>query len=140
MGRGRSKSKVVSLLFIIWWVWGLSACSLIGGGDDEAAQLTLGSEGDLVPGSAALICSQECRDRGFCGIAEQGTMVLLSSFGPATRGHDMAVLDRTTVNIEFGQPQTAFTVLTNEPVPINYYAVNVPERGSGWVAGWCIGQ
>ena len=100
----------------------------------------MGSEAELIPGPAVLVCSQECRDRGLCGTADQGAMVLLSSFAPATRGHDMAILAQTEVNIEFGQPQTAFTQVGNIAVPINYYAVNVPERGSGWVAGWCIGQ
>jgi hypothetical protein len=120
-------------------VWGLlaltSACSLLRRGEN----LALGSDIQL-EGEASLTCSQECADRGQCGESEQGQMVLLSSQRPATLQHDMALRSSTAVIIDHQEIRMAIQAGRNAEVPVTFYLVNIPERGLGWVPGWCIGK
>ncbi len=112
-----------------------AACSLLRRGEN----LTLGSEIQLA-GEASLICSQECADRGQCGRSEQGQMVLLNSQRPATLQHDIALGSLTAVTIERQEVRMAIQAGRNEEVPVSFYLVNIPDRGLGWVPGWCVGQ
>ncbi|MCI0396148.1 MAG: hypothetical protein L0332_29755 [Chloroflexi bacterium] len=109
----------------------LVAC---GGEPDQ----TLGSNNILV-GNATLTCGQACAAQGQCGDSlERGKVILLSSFGPATSGHDIAAQENTPVVINSSQQLPVVRLRTNEQLPMNFYQVTVPERGVAWVAGWCI--
>lgn len=99
----------------------------------------LGSEQTL-SGQATLLCSQDCIDRAQCGLAEQVETVLLSTFGPATTGHDMAFPAGTAVIIDRQEMQPVIQVSDQSSSRVPFYLVNVPEVGMGWVAGWCVGQ
>lgn len=112
-----------------------SACSLLRRGEN----LTLGSDIQLI-GEARLTCSNECADRAQCGESEQGTMILLSSFGPATLQHDLAVPADTAVTIDRQEVRMAIQAGRDREIPVTFYQVNIPERGLGWVPGWCVGQ
>lgn len=124
------------LVFVAAVMMAASSCSILRRGSNN---LTLGSESSLT-GQATLLCSQECSDRGQCGTADQGPMILLSSSGPATSGHDMAIPENTAVVIDHEESRTAVQLSNNDPFRASFYMVNVPERGPGWVAGWCIAQ
>jgi hypothetical protein len=99
----------------------------------------LGSEQTL-SGQATLSCSQDCLDRAQCGMTEQVETVLLSTFGPATTGHDLAFPAGTAVIIDHQEMQPAIQVSDQSSIRVPFYLVNVPEVGSGWVAGWCLSQ
>lgn len=99
----------------------------------------LGSEQTL-SGQATLLCSQDCIDRAQCGLTEQVETVLLSTFGPATTGHDMAFPAGTAVIIDRQEMQPVIQVSDQSSSRVPFYLVNVPEVGMGWVAGWCVGQ
>jgi hypothetical protein len=93
----------------------------------------------VLTGNAVLECSAECGARGTCGISpERGEVVLLSSWGPATRDFDLAVTSQTPVTIITHLEEFVVEVMTNVEFPLNYYLVEVPGRGPGWVAGWCL--
>lgn len=99
----------------------------------------LGSEQTL-SGQATLLCSQDCLDRAQCGLTEQVETVLLSTFGPATTGHDLAFPAGTAVIIDHQEMQPVIQVSDQSSSRAPFYLVNVPEVGLGWVAGWCVGQ
>ena len=99
----------------------------------------LGSEQTL-SGQAILLCSQDCLDRAQCGLTEQVETVLLSSFGPATTGHDMVFPAGTGVVIDHQEMQPVIQVSDQSSSRVPFYFVNVPDLGMGWVAGWCVGQ
>lgn len=67
-------------------------------------------------------------------------MVLLSSAGPATTGHNMAIEDGTDVTIVLEQQHAVIRAATDQTELASFYQVNIPERGQGWAAGWCVGQ
>jgi hypothetical protein len=97
--------------------------------------------GDLavLAGSAVLVCNQECADRGQCGSSvERGQVVLLSSWGPSAEDYDMAISSDTPVMIVTRLEEIAVDVMTEQDFLLPYYMVEVPERGVGWVAGWCL--
>lgn len=113
-----------------------SGCSLFRRGDGGQ---TLGTE-SVLTGEAVLVCGTECSERGQCGTADQGPVVLLSTSGPVTSGHDMAILADTPVVIERQEVRTVIQLSTSEELQVPYYMVNVPDRGQAWVAGWCVAQ
>lgn len=93
----------------------------------------------VLTGTALLECSQECADRGMCGVSpERGEVILLSSWGPATRDFDLAVTSQTPVTIITYLEEVVVEVVTNLEFPLNYYLVDIPDRVPGWVAGWCL--
>lgn len=99
----------------------------------------LGSEQTL-SGQGTLLCSQDCLDRAQCGLVEEVETVLLSSSGPATTGHNMALPAGTAVIIDHQEMQPVIQVSDQSSSRVPFYLVNVPEVGVGWVAGWCVGQ
>jgi hypothetical protein len=125
---------ILVLLFV------LSACSILGNDDQQqAAEVNLGSDTTL-SGQAHLVCSQECGDRGQCGTAQEGVMVLLNSSMPVTSGHDMAIPQGTAVNIDHNEARPVIQDSDQQLMTVVYYQVDVPNRGFAWTAGWCIAQ
>jgi hypothetical protein len=93
----------------------------------------------VIAGNAVLECSPECAARGMCGIsAERGEVILLSSQGPATRNFNMAIASQSQVIVITFLEEPVVELATNAEFLLNYYMVDVPERGPGWVAGWCL--
>ena len=129
------KNAVPVLIFILLLPVITAACSL----RRQDPVPVLGSDTSLA-GEAFVVCSQECAERGQCGSADQGKMVLLNASGPATSEHNMAIAEGSPVLIDHEESRPAIQVSNNEPMTIIFYLVNVPERGPGWVAGWCLGQ
>lgn len=135
-GRGYRARKGAGFAVLVISLLALSACSLVRRGEREG---TLGSSAALV-GRATLVCSTECRARGQCGSTDSGDVVLMSSVSPATRGHDVASLNGTQVEIDQQIAQTVVQDSDGQQFQTPYYLVNVPGRGFAWVAGWCIAQ
>lgn len=108
--------------------------------DPQAGEgLVLGSDQTL-SGQATLVCSQDCKDRAQCGVTGEAESVLLSSTGPATVGHDLAFPAGTTVVIDHQEMHPVIQISDQSSYRTPFYLISVPERGMGWVAGWCVGQ
>lgn len=138
MRRQRKPAGRQPLIALLFALLALTAgCSLIGG--DGGGNLTLGTEAVLLD-QGVLVCSQVCLDRGQCGTADTGPMVLLSSARPVVTGHDIASAVDTQVAILQQQMETVVEISTNREFEVPYYLVDVPGRGPAWVAGWCVGQ
>ena len=129
------RQKAFVLVFVTILLLSMSGCSIL----KRDGVSTLGTE-SVLSGDAKLVCSSDCSDRGQCGTADQGEMVLLSSAGPATVGHNMAIPDGTSVTIDHEEKRTVIQAATDQSSEVSFYQVNVPERGPGWAAGWCVGQ
>lgn len=112
-----------------------AACSLRG----DNTNMVLGSE-VILSGQAMLTCSQECADRGQCGTADAGEMILVNSPEPAVSNHNMAISAGTLVTIDHAESRQVLQISNSESLNIDFYLVNIPDRGFGWTAGWCIGQ
>ncbi len=99
----------------------------------------------ILNGTAVLACSQECQDRGQCGLAEATqTQVVLIGSGerPTMRPRQFALPVGSQVAIN-GQPQTINLILAtnaNTRETAYFYSVTIPDRQNqnGWVAGWCL--
>lgn len=131
------RSEVVFGLFQFALLMIIASCR--GQESQSGENQILGSEQTL-SGQAILLCSQDCLDRAQCGLTEQVETVLLSSFGPATTGHDMAFPAGTGVVIDHQEMQPVIQVSDQSSSRVPFYFVNVPDLGMGWVAGWCVGQ
>ena len=129
------RSEVVFSLIQFALLMIIASCR--GQGSQSGENQILGSEQRL-SGQAILLCSQDCLDRAQCGLTEQVETVLLSSFGPATTGHDMAFPAGVVIDHQEMQPVIQVSDQSSSRVP--FYFVNVPDLGMGWVAGWCVGQ
>lgn len=130
--------------FYLVWLWLAGAMIIVACGGSDSPRL--GSE-IILSGNAILTCSQECRDRGQCGVA-QGTenqfVLIGSTEQPTTRPRQFALPTGSTVTI-ISTPQETTLVLISDPnarEKVNFYPVTVPDRGSagGWVAGWCLAE
>jgi hypothetical protein len=137
----RLKASVLSVVFVAAILLSMSGCSILQG--DGVS--TLGTESVLAD-EALLVCSNDCADRGQCGMGDQEEMVLLSSAGPATVGHDMAIPNGAMVTINHEEKRTVIQAATDQSSEVSFYQVDIPEqgdipaRGLGWAAGWCVGQ
>lgn len=113
----------------------LTACSLIN------QQPTLGSQTTFAPQTeAVLTCSSECANRGQCGdTAAQGTVVLGSGGGPATRFHELFFPADARVTINGSDTRTLEPLIGGDQFDMTFYHISVVDTGkSGWVAGWCV--
>lgn len=128
------------LHFVLLWLLGaaiVAAC----GGDDEPQ---LGHQ-VLLSGNAVLTCSQECQERGQCGVlagTENQTVLVGSPEQPSTTPRQFAMPAGAVVTIN-GEPQLVELVLAtdfNAREAVNFYSISVVDRGNapGWVAGWCL--
>jgi hypothetical protein len=52
----------------------------------------------------------------------------------------MAIPDGTSVTIDHEEKRTVIQAATDQSSEVSFYQVNVPDRGPGWAAGWCVGQ
>jgi hypothetical protein len=107
----------------------------------EETVYMLGSEGVTLQGEATLVCSDPCVGSAQCGTLDKRWVILASSTGPATQGHDLTFSDKAQVTIVSNQMEVLQSV--SDPSidqRMIFYQVNVPDQGAGWVAGWCIGQ
>ena len=113
----------------------IAAC---GGGEAVPGE----GENAVATNQGQLACSQECRDRGQCGDSpDRGTVILLNREQPAVdrNEHDLAIAQATTVDILERQTRTVVEEATGNAFPVEFFRVNVPERGEvAWVASWCF--
>lgn len=101
----------------------------------------LGSEGSTLSGQATLVCEEQCRGSGQCGTIEADWVVMASSISPTLDSHDLTFPDRSAVTIISSARRAIQSVRDpSQSDTLLFYWVEVPDRGMGWVAGWCIGQ
>lgn len=115
----------------------LTACGLLGGTPGP----TLGDQTQLQPQTeAVLTCSQECADRGWCGMTSDQTPVIFgNTLNPMDPVHDRLFYQDTPVSIFQSSTATIETVVDGERSQLPFYQVISLDQGkSGWVAGWCI--
>lgn len=132
----RQSHLVLILILALLLVLSLSACGRRGATEDG---LMLGSDNTL-SGNATLVCSQECSERAQCGLTDGNPTVLLNSSGPATTNHDLAFAAGTGVLIDHQEMHPVIQVSDQSSFRAAFYQVFFSESGSGWVAGWCLGQ
>lgn len=132
----RIKEVAFSLVFIAL----LGVLVSCGGRDSQSPENQILGSDQTLSGEATLLCSQDCLDRAQCGLAEEVETVLLSSLGPATIGHNMALPAGTSVIIDHQEMHPVIQISDQSSSRAPFYLVNVPEIGMGWVAGWCVGQ
>ncbi|MFQ5437008.1 MAG: hypothetical protein ACE5FD_19290 [Anaerolineae bacterium] len=121
---------VLGLVLII-----LTACNRIN------QQPTLGSQTTFPPQTEAILtCSQECAARSQCGdTVEQGTVVMGSGGGPATRFHELIFPAESRVTINGSDVRTLEPLIGGDQFELTFYHVTVIDSGkSGWIAGWCV--
>lgn len=117
-----------------------TACGFIGGsqsrvlGSDSPAPLT---------GDGWLACSQACRDRAQCGLAQnfEADVVLLRTDIPDTVGHNMIIgAGEPILIVGSTDIEVARISDPNSRYLARFYQVQVPDRAPAWVAGWCVEQ
>jgi hypothetical protein len=127
---------LLTLLIGLFFLISLAACGRRGTSEDG---FLLGSDNTL-SGNATLICSMECSERAQCGLTDDNPTVLLNSSGPATSNHDLAFAAGTEVIIDHQEMLPVIQVSDQSAYRAAFYQVLFQENGSGWVAGWCLGQ
>lgn len=117
------------LLFLL-----LTAC--FGGGGDEVALVVPET---AVQSTGTLVCSEGCLSQGQCGTVADGRIVILArSSGPATRDHDVLLLNDSAVTIVAQEPRIIQDIAGNQ-TNLNFFAVQPAEGGfTSWVAGSCV--
>lgn len=108
-----------------------------------AGDLVRGDEA-VLEGSVLLECSQDCRDHGSCGIAEESNdeVLLLGArpvFPNASAVEFKGMVSGTPVDIQETKSVTGIVERTGEEVDIRFYLVNQPTADTGgWIPGFCI--
>ena len=88
---------------------------------------------------AIVVCSDECHDRGQCGLDEEGReFVLMGLASPTLEGHEKAVPANSPVTIVGKEIQPIIEVSSSDSVEMSFYSVILPDSTQGWVADWCI--
>ena len=111
----------------------LVACGLLGGdqGDTEG-------EVQQVETQLRLECTEQCRERGQCGLLENEDMVVLGhSASPHTINHDV-LFPNGTVVVEIQTQSRTASSPTEERLNILFHEVRADNSQRGWVADWCV--
>jgi len=100
----------------------------------------------VLTGTVDLDCSQECKDHGSCGIAEESrNEVLLLGDKPVFPHGDAAefkgLVDGTQVEVQETKTVTGIVQRTGEKVEIRFYLVRQEMADiTGWIPGFCIAR
>jgi hypothetical protein len=128
--------RIYLFLLMIFAALILNACSVLKLAQDEAPDSISRENLDL-----SLVCSEECSDRGQCGITDTGEVfVLLATHEPALIDHDLALAANTKITITQEETLTVLQVTDEEQFVVPFYKVLAPDRREAWVAGWCTGS
>lgn len=136
------KTTVASRFFLlVFFVLILTtACGFLGGSDARI----LGSDSEVpLAGEAWITCSQDCRDRAQCGLAQNinADVIMLRTDFPDTVQHNMIIGNgEPVVIIASTDVEVARIVDPNSRYVARFYQVQVPNRAPAWVAGWCVEQ
>jgi hypothetical protein len=89
-----------------------------------------------------LLCADECRQRGQCGLNQDQQLVVLGHReSPHITDHNVFFPDGQEVGMLEIQPRQLQTVLGREPLSVHFYRVTTPDNSrTGWVAGWCVDE
>lgn len=128
------------LCFVLLWLLSAAIVAACGGASEPAYGHQV-----ILQGAAQLVCSQECFDRGQCGLVPgtEDRMVLVGwPDTPSATPRQFALLSGTQVSIA-AEPQLVSLLLRQDPNArenVHFYLVTVPERNNapGWVGGWCL--
>lgn len=136
------KTTVASRFFILTFILLIltTACGFLGGSNNRV----LGSDSAApLAGEAWVTCSQACRDRAQCGLAQNidTEVVLLRTDVPDTVAHNMIIgHGEPVVIVGSTDVEVARVADPNSRYLTRFYQVQVPNRAPAWVAGWCIEQ
>jgi hypothetical protein len=131
----RTIQRICLLILLSGSFFVLNACSVLKIIQDEQQE----ADSSKVE-EATLICSEECQDRGQCGLDELGSeFVLLAGSAPTLENHDQAYQANTPVTIVGKEDRSIIQVSSGVPVDAPFYNVVLPDGGQAWVAGWCLG-
>ena len=88
---------------------------------------------------AKLNCSEECMERGQCGVDEKGDeYILLASSMPSLEEHDLIYKSDTHINILNKENHSVMQPFDGKTFDMSFYNVALPEGDQAWVAGWCL--
>jgi hypothetical protein len=133
--RWRIIQRICLLFFISSTFLVLSACSVLNIIQDEQPE----ADPSKVE-NATLICSEECEDRGQCGLDEQGSaFVLMSKSSPVLENHEQAYQTNTPVSIVGDEIHSVIQTSDSAEIETPFYRIILPDGGQAWVAGWCLG-
>ena len=107
--------------------------------------------GDAVPlavdEAAVIVCTDECAERGQCGVLLDDRRAVLANEGrPAVVDHNRFFLDETPVNIREVSDRQLIAArdrvpLTVESTPFPHLFYRVEGEGkNAWVSEWCIAR
>jgi len=126
--------RLLPLLLLMALSLSLAACSLMADGSNGFE-----TEAQQVETRVTLVCSQECRQFGQCGIDDSdAAMVLGHSASPNLTGHDRLFSADEEVILIQRQAREA-TTQSRAQIPVTFFNVRTQDGAQvGWVAGWCV--
>jgi hypothetical protein len=136
--RNRSRRQVITagimLIMTITVLIALTSCSVLKLIEDDEQDAAVADVDE-----AKLNCSEECMDRGQCGVDEKGDeYILLASSSPSLDDHDLIYKSDTHVNILNRENHSVVQHVDGKTFDMSFYNVALPEGGQAWVAGWCL--
>ena len=136
--RKRSRRQVITIVIMlimsIILLNALTSCSVLKLIDDDEQDAAVADVDE-----AKLHCSEECMDRGQCGVDEKGDeYILLASSMPSLADHDLIYKSDTHVNILNRENHSVMQPVDGKTFDISFYNVALPEGDQAWVAGWCL--
>ena len=136
--RNRSRRQLIILItisimtaFVLMALTSCSVMKLIEDGEQDAAVANVDE--------AKLNCSEECMDRGQCGVDDNGDQyILLDSSMPSLKDHDKAYKSDTRVDILDRENHSIMQPVDGKTFDMSFYQVSLPQGDQAWVAGWCL--
>lgn len=122
-------------LVLLWLL--LAACR----GGNEAATTTMTDLPDATQADAnvRLVCDLSCAERGQCGTAASGQVVLLNRDAPAVSDHNVAVPVDTVGTVTELRGVEVRENVSGQQFTVTFFKVFIPERSSeAWVPQWCV--
>lgn len=131
----------VCALVLLWLL--LAACRSGNEAATTSANMTempdASSDSSPVNASVRLVCDLSCAERGQCGTAASGQVVLLNRDAPAVSDHNVAVPVDTVGTVTELRGVEVRENVSGQQFTVTFFKVFIPERSSeAWVPQWCV--